>query len=365
VTTALLGERANRKEVWAGRVIDADVHAHVPAIEALFPYMEPQWVDFCRERRIATPQGLAGVYPPEAPSTARPEWRRDDGTPAGVTVAEMQAHVLDPWDVDHAIVNCYYGHDWVRHPDFAPAFCRAINDWLIGEFLDKDPRLRGSMVVPAHDPREMTREIERIGDHPGIVQVFIPVRGEKLYGNRVWHPTWQAMAAKDLVFGLHWGGMAEFAAPSPTGWASWFIEEYAQEQQVFQAQLMSMVAEGVFQAVPDLRVAVLEVGFTWVPPLWWRMETKRKGLRRDIPWVNEPMWDLFRRHVKFTVAPIDAGPPEQLARTIEWLGSDELLMFATDYPHNHDDELATLLDLLDDTAKQKLMADNAREMYRL
>jgi uncharacterized protein len=365
MTAALLGEHTNRKEIWTGPVIDCDVHAHVPSLEALFPYMEDQWVEFCIERKIAEPQALAGVYPPAAASSSRPEWRDAEGRPGGTSLEQLQQQILDPWDVEFAIVNCYYAVDWVRHPDFGPAFARAVNDWLIGEWLAKDSRLRASLVVPAYDPREMIKEIERVGDHPGFVQVFMPVRSEKLYGHRTWHPVWEAMAAKKLVFGLHWGGVAEFSAPSPTGWASWFAEEYAQEQQLFQAQLMSMIAEGVFSAVPDLHVAVLEVGFTWAPPLWWRMETKRKGLRRDIPWVNEPIWDVFRRNVRFSVAPTDAGPPEQLAKTIDWLGTDELLMFATDYPHRHDDDLQTLLGLLPEQAQRKLMAENARELYGL
>jgi predicted TIM-barrel fold metal-dependent hydrolase len=362
---ALLGNSTDRKELWTGAVIDCDVHAHVPSLDVLFPHMEPQWVEFCKERSMATPQGLANVYPPGAPTSARPEWRQADGSPAGTSVDQLQQHLLDPWDVEHAIVNCYYAVDWVRHPDFGPAFARAVNNWLIAEWLDKDPRLRASMVVTAHDPREMIKEIERVGGHPGFVQVFMPVRTERLYGHRTFHPVWHAMADRGLVFGLHWGGVSEFTVPSPTGWASWFVEEYAQEQQLYQAQLMSMVAEGVFSAVPDLRVAVLEVGFTWLPPLWWRMETKRKGLRRDIPWVNEPIWELFRRQVRFSVAPFDAGPPEQLAKTVEWLGSDDMLMFATDYPHAHNDELATLLGVLSEDAQTKLMAENARAFYRL
>ena len=33
-------------------------------------------------------------------------------------------------------------------PDFSLALARAVNDWLIAEFLDSDERLRGSIVVP-------------------------------------------------------------------------------------------------------------------------------------------------------------------------------------------------------------------------
>jgi predicted TIM-barrel fold metal-dependent hydrolase len=95
------------------------------------------------------------------------------------------------------------------------------------------------------------------------------------------------------------------------------------------------------------------------------MDAKRKGARRDVPWLTGSVWDLLRERLKLTVAPLDAGPPEELARIVEWLGSDEMLMFATDYPHTHDDDIRVLLDVLPDDARSKLMADNARALYAL
>jgi uncharacterized protein len=364
VGSALLGGRSSRQELWNGAVIDADVHAVVPALDVLFDYMEAQWVDFARERWLPGPD-INNVYPPNAPTSVRSEWRTESGVNPASELSLLQKHILDPWDVEHAILNCYYGIEWVRHPDFAAGLARAVNNWLIEEWLDKDQRLRASLVLPARDPLEMIKEIERVGSHPGFVQVLMPVRSERLYGQRVWHPVYEAMERHRLVFGLHWGGVSETSPPTPTGWPSWFVEEYAGEQQVFMAQVMSLVAEGVFSAFPSLKVAVGEIGFAWVPSFWWRMETKRKGLRRDIPWVNQPVHELFRERIRFSVAPIDAGPSEELAKIIDWLGSEDLLMFATDYPHTHDDDLAVLLDVLSESAREKLMAGNARELYGL
>ena len=46
----LVTERAVRDAFWPGPVVDCDVHANVPAIEALFPYMDDLWVDWTLER---------------------------------------------------------------------------------------------------------------------------------------------------------------------------------------------------------------------------------------------------------------------------------------------------------------------------
>jgi predicted TIM-barrel fold metal-dependent hydrolase len=354
-----------RPASWTGPVIDVDVHAVVPSLEALMPYLPEVWRDFVCERNWGGPvTPIAHTYPPNARTTARPEWRPGDGRTPASSVELLREHVLDPWVVDYAILNCYYAVEYIRHPDVAAALASAVNDWLIAEWLDQDPRLRASMVIPAYYPDAMIREIKRVGAHPGIVQVFMPVRTDRPYGNRLWHPVYEVMAEHGLVMGIHWGGTAD-AAPSPTGWPSSFAEEYAAEQQLFMAQLTSLVAEGAFAAVRGLRVAVHEIGFAWLPSWFWRMDAKWKGLRRDIPWVSERPAELVRERVRFSAAPIDAGPRNELRNIVEWLGTDELLMFATDYPHGHDDDLSALLDILPEAGRAKLMADNAREWYRL
>ena len=340
------------------------MHAVVPSLGALEPYLSLQWREYIRERGLVPPYGLDVTYPPNAPSTARPDWRPADGRPAASDVDLLRAHVLDPLDVDYAVVHAYYAVDSVRHPDYAAALAAAVNDWLVAEWLDVEPRLRASLTVPPRHPDAVEREIERVGGHPGFVEVLMPVRSDRLYGNRVWDPVHAAIAGHDLVFGVHWGGTTE-GPPSPTGWPSWFVEEVAAEQQAYMAQLTSLVAEGVFRSHPTLRVAVGEIGFAWLPSLLWRLTKEWKGLRRDIPWVDRSPADLIREHVRFTVAPLDADSPDELREIVEWLGSEDLLMFATDYPHAHDDDLGVLLDAVPETMRPRLMAETARVLYRL
>jgi uncharacterized protein len=362
MTTALL-DGTPRAAIWPGPVIDCDVHANVPSLEALFPYLEPVWIQAAQERGWKGPSGPRLSYPPQAPTSAREQWRHGDEVPAS-TVAMLQTDVLDQWDVERAVVNCYYGVDSLRHPDWAAALARAVNDWLIAEWLEKDPRLRASLVIPARDPAAAAAEIRRVGVHPGFVQVMMPVRSERLYGQRIFHPIYEAMVEHDLVMGLHWGGTSE-DAPSPVGYASWYVEEYVAESQLFGSQLTSLVWEGTFSSFPSLRVAVLEGGFSWLPMWGWTMNKKWKGLRREIPWVDRLPLEIIREHFRFSIAPADIGTGPQAEKIIEWLGSDELLMFATDYPHEHRDEIDELLSVLPAAMRSQMMSESARSWYRL
>lgn len=343
-------------------MIDCDVHANVPELSALFPYLDQVWIDWARERQYGGPAHLATVYPPNAPTTVRPEWKVEGRKPAS-TLSMLQEHVLDPWDVDYAVLTCYYGIDALRHPDWAAALAGAINDWMIDKwFVDK--RLVGSLVVPARHPAAMIREIERVGDHPQFRQVLFPVRNDRLWGDRIYHPVYEAMAKKDLVLGLHWGGSTQ-GPPSPIGYASWFVEEYAAEWSNFGAQVTDLVIEGVFKQIPGLRVAVLEGGFTWLPGWGWRLDKEWKGLHREVPWLDSRPLEVIKEHFRFSIAPADAGPPEHMRGVIERLGAENLLMFATDYPHHHDTDVPSLLGVMPETMRSLVMSESAREWYRL
>lgn len=169
---------------------------------------------------------------------------------------------------------------------------RTINNWIISEWLEKDSRLVASLVVPARDPEAAAKEIERVGDHPGFVQVMMPVRSERLYGQRIFFPVYEAMTRHNLVMGLHWGGTVE-EAPSTSGFPSWYVEEYAAETQIYGAQLTSLIAEGVFQKFPTMRVSVLEGGFTWIPIWGWRMNAEWKVSVVKSPGSIGHPWILF------------------------------------------------------------------------
>ncbi len=65
--------------------------------------------------------------------------------------------MLDPLGIETAILNCLYAIDSLHNPEAAVAFASAVNDWQIAEWLDKELRLRGSIVVPAQLPELAAR----------------------------------------------------------------------------------------------------------------------------------------------------------------------------------------------------------------
>ena len=48
-----------------------------------------------------------------------------------------------------------------------------------------------------------------------------------------------------------------------------------------ESALLSLMAEGVFNHVPDLRIVVIESGVSWLPGFLWRAIKSWRGLRGE------------------------------------------------------------------------------------
>jgi predicted TIM-barrel fold metal-dependent hydrolase len=143
------------------------------------------------------------------------------------------------------------------------------------------------------------------------------------------------------------------------------VEDYVAQAGAFETQLLSLIAEGVFQKYPKLKVVLIESGFTWLPHFLWRTGKTWRGVRPEVPWLDRSPAELVREHVRFTLQPVDAPPgkPEVLARVMEHLGSDRFLLFSTDYPHWQFDGDDILPGGLGEETIKRMLVDNALDAY--
>src|SRR5262249_46980530 len=97
-------------------------------------------------------------------------------------------------------------------------------------------------------------------------------------------------------------------APSSIGWASHRYEYYFVEAQAFQAQILSMIYEGVFGKFPNLKVVLMESGVSWLPAFMWRANKTWRGVRVEVPWVEREPASIIRENFRVTMQPFDAPP---------------------------------------------------------
>jgi predicted TIM-barrel fold metal-dependent hydrolase len=343
--------------------IDCDLHPAMPGAPALLPYLDEYWRDQIVDRHIDKMSFVLTSYPPNSPLSARADWRFPTGAPGG-DLDMIRRQALDPFGTRFAICNTLHGAVALFNEDMAAALCRAVNDWVAKELLDREPRLRASILVPLHNPERAVAEIERVAADRRFVEVLFFVMGEALLGRRTFWPIYAAAEKLELPIGIHAGGTYHHA-PTAAGWPSHRVEDYVVQSAAFEAQLLSLLSEGVFRKFPRLKVVLIESGFTWLPHLMWRANKTWHGVRPEVPWIDRPPADIIREQVRVTLQPVDvpAGDPQILARTLEHMGSDRMLLFATDYPHWHFDGTDILPDGLAPETVRRIAIDNALDTF--
>jgi predicted TIM-barrel fold metal-dependent hydrolase len=311
--------------------IDCDVHPAVPSMAALLPHLDDLW------RETIVLRGIDGLdlasYPPGAPANCRTDWRPPGGK-GGTDLGYLQRQALDAFGTRFAIANVLYGAQALHSEDMAAALCRGVNYWLARDWLDPEPRLRASIVVPWQNPHLAAAEIHRVAPDPRFVSVLLLVMVDQPLGRRSQWPIYEAAAAHGLPVTVHAGSAGRHPVSGATGWGSYHVEDYVAQAAAFQSQLLSLLYEGVFERFPTLKVVFAESGVTWLPTLLWRARKTWRALRSEVPWVLRPPEEVVAEHVRFTTQPFDA-PASAVERVLDQLGSDRLLLFSTDHPHHH------------------------------
>jgi len=339
--------------------VDCDVHPASPSKAEILPYLDPYLAESVLQRGIESIESVH--YPPKAPITVREDWRGPAG--AGPALERMQAHLLDGMGVGTAILNPLMGVQLLMNEDMGAGFARGLNDFIAKEWLDRDDRLRASIVVPQQNPKLAAEEIERMAADRRFVSVLLLTASELPLGKRYYWPIYEAAEKHGLPIAIHAGSMYRHGTTG-LGWAGSHSQDYAANGVNFQTTLTSLIIEGVFQIHPGLKVVLSESGITWLPAYLWRLDKGWHGLRMLTPWVTKMPREVVAEHVRFTTAPFDAPRnAETVAKIVDHIGNDDLFLFSTDYPHWQFDGDHAVPDGFSDDLIRKMMIDNPRATW--
>jgi predicted TIM-barrel fold metal-dependent hydrolase len=348
-------------------IIDCDVHHARKGGKALAPYLAEPWKSEILkygERSF----GGGGILMQEGGS--RWDAAPPGGGSAGSDPEYMKQQLLDKYDYKYAILTGGGHHiTGIPDPDYASAICSATNDYTIDQWLSKDKRFKSVIWVAHQDPMQAAREIDRLGDHPDLVMVWFSTTARIPFGQRFYYPIYEAAQRKGLPIGVHPGQAAAMwaqASPTSAGVARTYLEWHTSVSQTYMAHLTSIILEGVFERFPGLKFVLVEGGIAWLPHLMWRMDAHFKGLRQQAPWLKRLPSEYISDHVRLTTQPMEEPKKEEhLLQIFDMIDAENILMYASDYPHWDFDEPTILPRKLSEPAKKKILHDNAAQLFNL
>jgi predicted TIM-barrel fold metal-dependent hydrolase len=351
-------------------MIDCDVHNNWSSARVLLPYLPAAFREYLERGELP---GDRGSFPHAHRPWLHPEdFKRADAAPPGGQMAGsdcefMREQLLDRYGADYAILT---GEEAIEvstlaNPYYAQALASAYNDWMVETWLPRDPRLRGSLVVAPQDPHGAAREIRRLGGHPGIVQVLVSSGAQRPYGDPFYDPIWDACAEVRLPLAAHLGGQGGVNAnPTGCGPPTFFWETHALLCETGMGHVGSVIAHGVFERWPSARFVLIECGTAWLAPILWRLDADYRALRKETPWLKRLPSEYAQEHIRVSTQPLEQPRnAEALWSVLADVGGENMLVFASDYPHWDFDDPHRIS--LPNAWREKVMDGNARALYGL
>jgi predicted TIM-barrel fold metal-dependent hydrolase len=180
-------------------IVDCDFHNELDSERDLYPYLPARWREHIDAYGL---RAYNGEYYPRFMDHRASAWP-PSGRRAGSEVDFARADFLDRYDIAYAICNplVYVG----RHLnlDLDAALATAANEWQVAEWLDRDPRLRASIIIPFEDPPRAVEEVRRRASDRRFVQVQFTGRPHEPMGRRKYWPIYEACASFDLPVMSH------------------------------------------------------------------------------------------------------------------------------------------------------------------
>ena len=346
-------------------VVDTDVHEYFKGFRSLAPYLPPV------HRQPVEEWGFSRIdtgFPYTSGSVTRTwqtrtGWRPQDDGELGSDLDVMRRNLFDELGIDIAILNnLQLPVAFMRGShELGMAMATAYNTQLVERWLEPEPRLRGSLIVSLDNPRHAVGEIERLGNHPQVVQVCLPTSVDIQFGEPRLRPIWEAMVHHRLTLGIHHG----YGTRTIFGYPRQHIEWKAlAPSHAMMAQLASLTFNGVFDAFPDLKVVAMEAGFSWLPYFMSRLDQQYVSFRDQVPWVKRRPSDHLRAHVALTTQPMEPMTARQLTTLVEDCGAAEMLVFSSDYPHYDSDVMDEALPHgIAGDLRARIMGRNALRAY--
>ena len=188
-----------------------------------------------------------------------------------VESAEMRSvkSRLEQLDRENTAVQVIYPTMFLSYPitydrDLAVAMMRAYNSWIADLTSQAPDRLKWVTLVDPVDPRASVEEIKRTKQMGSVAVMLLGVTGDIRIDDPPMEPIWAAANEVGLPVAVHTGhsfralGNVNDTHHDKTAISFWLTVQFAFQR---------VISKGIADRYPNLRIAFLEAGCSWVPGL--------------------------------------------------------------------------------------------------
>jgi predicted TIM-barrel fold metal-dependent hydrolase len=327
-------------------VIDADGHICEPEI-IWTEYTRSEFRD--RVLQVRTENGISAVRVEGHSRAGRPGAGPAEACiPGGMapgqhlTWADILPGSFDPGErlkvmaaegIDQALffpsIHLLWGD--IDDPEVAAETCRAYNNWL-SDFCRHNPdRLFGMGIVPLQNIDLAVAEARRMKDLglSGIISRPERFNDLALYDERC-DALWDVAASDGLAIAIH-GSFGSRMQSFSTGRYrdNVFYDHMIAHPFGQMAVVMDLIAGGVLDRYPSLRVGFFESGMGWIPDWLERLDEHFEVMGHHTPWLKRRPSETFHEQCFVSMEADEASG-------LRWMMEKDLghcILWGSDYPH--------------------------------
>lgn len=214
--------------------------------------------------------------------------------------------------------------------DVAAANARAYNRWM-ADFVSVNPnRLFGMGVCPLQSVDESVKVVAECAQAGLTGITFRPERygGLELFSDEM-DRVWSAAEDHDLTVGIHGSFGSAMPSFAKTRYENQFFVHMVCHPFEQMAAVMEVVASGILDDHPRLRVGFFESGLGWLPYWLDRLDEHKEAMPHLVPRLVREPTEIWSEQCFITM---EAGEGEAFAQVAE-MGLAHTVVWGSDYPH--------------------------------
>jgi predicted TIM-barrel fold metal-dependent hydrolase len=245
------------------------------------------------------------------------------------------------------------------------AFIAALHRYL-DDVCDKYPgRLKSILQVSARAVDQSVEEMKKYRDAPWALAVQVNAPRGVPIDHPDLEPIWKQANEQDLCVVHHSGG-SNYPGERDL-WDNPFLGRLASHPWGAMRMVAAFMGAGIIDRYPDLRLAILESGFGWLPFWGKRMDDQVHYMGYVNEELQHSMWEYLTGGRFYAGIVIHEG--QEMAQIVNQTMGDHVLMFGSDYPHAESrfpDSVDIVADWdLSEESKKKLFWANGARCFKL